>query len=220
MLPPHFFAPTIARLPAPFGQIHGLPGDGTLVALTVDDGGDADVIAAYARWIAECGMRVTFFLNGSLSGWTQHADLLRPLVASGQVQLANHTWTHSSLPSLSDEGVRNDLLTNDAFIRDTYGVEARPYFRPPFGHLDDRVQAVAASVGYTVPVMWYGSLADATPISDADLMAMAHQWLLPQHIVIGHANYPTVTHHFREIADILRARGLQPVTLDDVWERP
>ncbi|MGX5680026.1 polysaccharide deacetylase family protein [Schumannella luteola] len=219
-LPPHFFPPAIEKLPAVYGSISDLPGDGNLLALTVDDGGDADVIAAYARWVAECGMRVTFFLNGSLPGWAQHADLLLPLVQNGQVQLANHTWTHTSLPTLSDDGIRNDLSINDAFIRDTFGVEAKPYFRPPFGHIDDRVQAAAASIGYTVPVMWYGSLADATPITDADLLAMANDWLLPQHIVIGHANYPTVTYHFREIADILRSRGLQPVTLDDVWERP
>lgn len=219
-LPPHFFAPSLEKRESPYGTISDLPGEGNLLALTVDDGGDGDVIAAYARWMAECGMRVTFFVTGSLAGWAQHADLLLPLVQNGQVQLANHTWTHSSLPTLTDDQIRDDLGINDAFIRDTFGVDAKPYFRPPFGHLDDRVQAAAASIGYTVPVLWYGSLADATPISDADLLAMANEWLLPQHIVIGHANYPTVTYHFREIADILRARGLQPVTLDDVWERP
>ena len=34
-----------------------LAGEGNLLALTVDDGGDADVVGAYARWIAETGMR-------------------------------------------------------------------------------------------------------------------------------------------------------------------
>ncbi len=30
-------------------------------------------MGAYARWIADTGMRVTFFLNGSLPAWTDHA---------------------------------------------------------------------------------------------------------------------------------------------------
>ncbi len=219
-LPPHFFAPSLEKRPSPYGTLSELPGDGNLLALTVDDGGSSDTVALYAAWLAESGMRVTFFLNGSLPAWTDHADVLRPLIANGQVQMANHTWTHSSLPTLTDQAIRDDLMRNDEFIQSMYGVDPKPYFRPPFGHHDDRVDAVAASIGYTCPVMWFGSLADATEISDADLMAMATEWLLPQHIVIGHANYLTVTRHFREIADLIKARGLQPVTLDDVFLRP
>lgn len=219
-LPAHFFPPSLERVPAPFGTIYDLPGDRNLLALTVDDGGSSVCVAEYVRFCAETGLRLTFFLNGSLSSWTDNVSTLRPLVESGQIQLANHTWTHSSLPTLTDDGIRGDLLTNDEFIRTTYGVEARPYFRPPFGHLDDRVIAVAASIGYTTPVMWYGTFSDATEITDADLMASAAAYLLPDAIVIGHANYLTVTRHFGEIADIIRSRGLQPVTLDDVYTRP
>lgn len=219
-LPAHFFPPSLDRHAAPYGTIYDLPGERNLIALTVDDGGSSVCVAEYARFCAETGFRLTFFLNGSLSSWTDNVGVLRPLVESGQIQLANHTWTHSSLPTLTDDGIRNDLLVNDEFIRTTYGVEARPYFRPPFGHLDDRVIAVAASIGYTTPVMWYGTLSDATEISDADLMSYASAYLLPDAIVIGHANYLTVTRHFGEIADIVRSRGLQPVTLDDVYVRP
>lgn len=219
-LPAHFFPPSLEREPAPFGTIYDLPGERNLLALTVDDGGSSVCVAEYARFCAETGFRLTFFLNGSLSAWTDNVGVLRPLVESGQIQLANHTWTHSSLPTLTDDGIRNDLLVNDEFIRTTYGVEARPYFRPPFGHLDDRVIAVAASIGYTTPVMWYGTLSDASEISDADLMSYASAYLLPDAIVIGHANDLTVTRHFSEIADIVRSRGLEPVTLDDVYVRP
>lgn len=219
-LPPHFFPPALDRIPAPYGTIYDLPGEGNLLALTVDDGGSSECVAAYAQFCSETGFRLTFFLNGSLSAWTDNVAVLRPLVDAGVIQLANHTWTHTSLPTLTDEAIQQDLLINDAFIRDTYGVEARPYFRPPFGHFDDRVIAAAAAIGYTTPVMWYGTLADATEISDADLMTYATEYLLPQAIVIGHANHLTVTRHFREIADIVRSRGLQPVTLDDVYARP
>lgn len=220
-LPPHFLDPGLARRPAPVHRtLTSLPGEGNLVALTIDDGVDSAVVASYAQFCLDSGMRLTFFLNGSRPSWTEHASLVAPLVHSGQVQLANHSWSHPDLGKLSDAAIADELLTNDAFIRNTYGVDARPYFRPPYGNHDERVRAVAASVGYTVPVLWYGSLSDAADISDQQLMESATSWLLPQHIVIGHANFPTVTRHFAEIAAIIRARGLVPVTLDDVFARP
>ena len=48
----------------------------------------------------------------------------------------------------------------------------------------------------------------------------ADTWLLPQHIVIGHANHAPVTNVFPQLTEILRSRALQPVTLDDVFARP
>ncbi|MEP6481542.1 MAG: polysaccharide deacetylase family protein [Rhodoglobus sp.] len=219
-LPPHFLAPDLARAPTPGGTITGLPGDGSAMALTVDDGNDSAVVAAYAAFSFLTGMRLTFFLNGSRPSWTENAPAIRELVATGQVQLANHTWSHPDLRKLSRDQIVDELMTNHEFISATYGVDARPYFRPPYGYHNGRVDEAAASVGYTVPVLWYGSLSDSTEISDADLMASANAWLLPQHIVIGHANFPAVTRHFDEIVAIIRGRGLIPVTLDDVFARP
>lgn len=219
--PPLLFnAPQLERRSSPWGTISGLPGEGNLVALTVDDGGSSEVIAAYARWCAETGMRVTFFLNGSLPGWAEHAAELAPLIANGQVQLANHTWSHADLLTLDDAGVQNELIMNDNYIRETFGVEAKPYFRPPFGRHDDRVDAAAAAIGYTVPVMWYGSFADSGEIPPEVLLQYASEWLRPQHIVIGHANHWPITTVFPQITQMLVERGLQPVTLDDVWMRP
>lgn len=219
-LPEHFTAPTLARAATPGGAIFGLPASLSLIALTVDDGNSTDVVAAYAKFLRDTGMRLTFFLNGLRPSWTDNASALRPLVESGQVQLGNHTWSHPDLRTLSTGKIVDQLMTNHDFITKTYGVDSRPYFRPPYGYRDDRVDAAAASVGYTVPVMWYGSLSDSTLISDADLMDSATRWMLPHYIVIGHANYPTVTRHFTDIVKIVHDRGLTPVTLDDVFLRP
>jgi peptidoglycan/xylan/chitin deacetylase (PgdA/CDA1 family) len=220
-VPERFIAPSLARIPLPGGgSLYGLPGDGNFVALTVDDGNSSEVVGLYAKFAADTGMRITFFLNGSRPAWTDNAAALRPLVESGQVQLGNHTWSHPSLTSLSNGGIIEELALNDDFIRNTYGVEAKPYFRPPYGYHDDRTDSVARSIGYSQPVMWYGSLADSGELSDDQLLAQANQWLLPQHIVIGHANFLTVTRHYGELVDIIRNRGLVPITLDDLFLRP
>ena len=51
-------------------------------------------------------------------------------------------------------------------------------------------------------------------------MTQARQWLLAQHVVIGHANHPTVTHLYGQIVELLQDRSLQTATLDDVFYGP
>jgi len=211
--------PQLARVSLPAGAITALPGDGALLAWTVDDGIDADVVLKYIEFAAATGTRLTFFLNGADPGWTKHAPLLRPLVASGQVQLGNHTWDHPNLTKLSDSRVVEELQRNHDFISTTYGVDARPYYRPPYGYHNARVDRLAASIGYSTPVLWYGTLSDSGLITPEQVMSFANQWFLPGHIVIGHANFPPVTTVFPQLSAIIHERGLQTVTLNDVFHK-
>jgi len=219
-MPPYFPAPHLDRVPIPGGAIYGLPGEGDLVAFTIDDGISSEVVGAYAEFARRSGMRLTFFVTAQYPSWTEHADALRPMVESGQIQMANHTWSHPDLLTVGDGRIREELERCGDFIRTTFGVEAAPYFRPPYGNSDGRVLAAARSVGYAQAVHWYGSVGDSGPISDANMSMLIGRWFLPQHIVIGHANVRTVLTHFDEIAATIRDRGLQPVTLDDLFVRP
>ncbi|NQX13682.1 polysaccharide deacetylase family protein [Microbacteriaceae bacterium VKM Ac-2855] len=210
--------PDLVRVALPGGTLSELPGEGSLLALTVDDGADSAVVSAYIAFVKRTGLRLTFFLNGSYAAWTENAAALKPLVESGQIQLGNHTWSHADLTSLSDDDVIEELERNEQFILDTFAVTAKPYFRPPFGYHDARVDRLAASIGYTVPTLWYGSLSDSGLITSEQLIGFAEQWLLPQHIVIGHANFPTVVDCFDRIEQIIDERELQTVTLNDVFD--
>ncbi|MCJ1715917.1 polysaccharide deacetylase family protein [Curtobacterium sp. VKM Ac-2922] len=211
--------PALQRQPLPHGTVTGLPEGTPGIAWTVDDGASSEVVEAYARFAAETGTRLTFFVNGVRPSWTDHADLLRPLVASGQVQLGNHTWDHPALTKLSDQGIIDQLTRNDDFIQDTFGVSAKPYFRPPFGYHDARVDAAAARAGYTTPLLWYGSLADSGDITSDQIVGFAQQWFLPAHIVIGHANFPGTIGALPRLHELLQERQLATYTLDDVFSR-
>ncbi|MBG6108415.1 polysaccharide deacetylase family protein [Frigoribacterium sp. CG_9.8] len=213
-------SPQLVKVALPAGVISKLPGRGALLAWTVDDGINAEVIPRYIEFAAATGTRITFFLNGTHSGWTTYAALLRPLVASGQVQLGNHTWDHANLTKLGDGQVVMELQRNHDFISNTYGVDARPYYRPPYGFHNARVDRLAASIGYTTPVMWFGSLSDSALRVPGKVVTFADQWFLPGHIVIGHANFLPVTTVFPQLSEIIHGRGLQTVTLNDVFIRP
>ena len=199
------------------GPQTGLPGEGKYIAWTVDDGADPEVVRAYAEFAHRTGTRLTFFINGQYPAFRQHRDLLLPLVKSGQLQIANHTYSHAALTSLTDEQIIQELTRNDEEIRRLFGVSSKPYFRPPYGYYDARVLAAAASCGFTRPVLWYGSLADSSNISSAEVYAYAEKYALAQHIVIGHLNYRGVVSELDRIRALLDRRGLTTVTIRDYY---
>lgn len=199
------------------GPQTGLPGEGKYIAWTVDDGADPEVVRAYAEFSRRTGTRLTFFINCQYPAFKQHRDLLLPLVKSGQLQIANHTYSHAALTSLTDEQIVRELTRNDEEIVRLFGVSSKPYFRPPYGYYDERVLAAAASCGFTRPVLWYGSLADSSNISSAEVYAYAEKYALAQHIVIGHLNYRGVVSELDRIRALLDRRGLKTVTIRDYY---
>jgi peptidoglycan/xylan/chitin deacetylase (PgdA/CDA1 family) len=215
---PVFSAPTgLVRRPVPHGTLTLLPGTGNEIALTIDDGSDRDVVGAYAQLATVTGLRLTFFCNGLNLGWTEHAPLLRPLVESGQVFMANHTWSHADLTTLSAADVTEEIRRNEAFLQRTYGVTGRPFLRPPFGRSTSALARQLDDLGYPALTMWFGSLGDAVMHVPGEIVSEAEKWFQPQRIVIGHANYPPVTRVFGRLVELLQERNLVPVHLGDVY---
>jgi peptidoglycan-N-acetylglucosamine deacetylase len=215
VLPP---PPSTARIGLPGGgSLMKLPGQGDLLALTVDDGVNSEVVRAYIQFAKDTGVRLTFFVNGTYDSWTENVALLRPLVDSGQIQLGNHTWSHPDLTTQTKSQIAQQLTRNDDFLKKTYGVGAKPYWRPPYAKHNAAVDAVAADLGYTIPVLWSGSLSDSTLITEEYIVKMANQYFTPQAIVIGHLNHLPVTHVYPQLVEIIRARNLRTVTLNDVF---
>ena len=201
----------------PPSHITHLDGSGRNIALTIDDGISPEVVSAYIDFAVATGVRFTFSVTGSYPSWTQQKDRLRPLVDSGQIQLANHTWTHPALTRCSGGQIENELTRCEKFLNNTFGVTGKPFIRPPYGDTNGYVDDVAASLGYTSMTTWYGIFGDSGLVTQAVLLNLAKRWILPEAIVIGHANHATVTHMYGPIVDIIRSRHLQTVTLDDAW---
>jgi peptidoglycan-N-acetylglucosamine deacetylase len=207
------------RLPGG-GALTVLPGDGDLLALTVDDGVNSEVVRLYTQFAKDTGVRLTYFVNGTYGSWTEQRALLAPLVESGQIQLGNHTWSHPDLTTVSQRTITEQITRNAAFLKNTYGVDAAPYLRPPYGNHNATVDAVATDLGYTAITLWSGSLSDSTVVTPQYIVAMAKQYFRPQAIVIGHLNHPPVTGVYPDLVAVIRERNLRTVTLDDVFVKP
>jgi peptidoglycan-N-acetylglucosamine deacetylase len=206
-----------ARVPAPVGVLTRLPGDGNQLALTVDDGVSSPVVAAFAQFCRDTGTRLTFFVNGVNPSWSDNAPALRPLADSGQVQMANHTWSHPYLNRISMSAVHDQIRRNADFLRNTYGGDGAPYFRPPYGVHNDDIDRVAADLGYTTVTLWSGTIGDSLPETASNLVACATRSFSPQQIVLAHANLPTITNCFDQLNQLIASRNLHTVTLNDVF---
>jgi peptidoglycan/xylan/chitin deacetylase (PgdA/CDA1 family) len=204
------------KLPPP-AVLTRLPADGNQLALTIDDGSSVQVVGAFADFCRDSGTRLTFFVNGANSSWSVNAPALRPMVDSGQVQLGNHTWSHPDITRIAAGAVADQIRRNADFLRNTYGIDGTPYFRPPWGRHSPATDSIAADLGYTTITMWSGDIGDSGRVSEAGLIAAANRSFQPQQIVVGHANLPTITHCFAQLLDIIRSRNLQTVTLNDVF---
>ena len=190
---------------------------GTTVAWTVDDGTNAESIRRFALFVAESGVRVTLFPCGSYPGWAEHAALWRPLVASGQVQVGNHTWSHREFTDLTDDEIIEELTLNEEFFLEHYGVSTKPYFRPPNGSRDDRTDAAAARAGFTVQAMWSSLLVEGPTRTADELIESAGVAFHPGGIVIGHLNFDAMQDALPALLDAITTAGLRSVTIRDVF---
>jgi len=202
---------------APVGVLTRLPGNANQLALTIDDGTSVAVVGAFAQFCQDSGTRLTFFVNGVNSSWSVNAPALRPMVDSGQIQMGNHTWSHPYLNRMGLSAVADQLSRNADFLKNTYGTDGTPYWRPPYGVHNADIDRVAADLGYTTITLWSGDIGNSVPETESSLIAAASKSFQPQQIVIGHANLPTVTHCFPQLIDLIHSRNLQTVTLNDVF---
>ncbi len=211
--------PVPAPRPGPSQVLHHGPADaGNRIALTVDDGTCADCVSGYVEFARTSGTHLTFSPNGTYDHqWRPHAPVLAPLIAAGQVQIMNHTFTHPKLTTLSEAKIREELERNDEWVVKVFGVTTRPYYRPPYGLHNPTVDGVAGSVGYTRSVLWDGSYSDSTVITAEFLMDQARKYLHPGVIMLGHANHPAVLGVFDQILALIHERALEPVTLDELF---
>jgi peptidoglycan/xylan/chitin deacetylase (PgdA/CDA1 family) len=219
-------AVTTAEVPVPdliappTGVVKNLPGDGTALALTIDDGTNTEVVAAFAAFAAQTGTRLTFFPNGCYRSWEDNAKVLRPLIESGQVAVGNHTWSHPDLTTLGDRAVAEEIGRNRDFLRKVFGVRDTPFFRPPYGARNERIDRISADQGHPTVVLWNATLGDSRLLTAEELMAAAREWFAAQRIVVGHANHATVTKVYDDLLALIAERGLHTVTLADVWPTP
>ena len=189
-----------ARQQLPEGKILELPVSNVKrIAWTVDDGSSTEGIKDYLDFMQEHDLRMTFFITSEYPGWISNRVQVQELVDAGNLQLANHTHYHPSLKGCSNGQIAEELTRCGKFIEDTFGVQAKPYFRPPYGHIDARVESVASELGYTSPIMWRGTLGDSARQRRNSIVQLGDKYIRDGAILLDHFNARTPKPVFDEL---------------------
>jgi peptidoglycan/xylan/chitin deacetylase (PgdA/CDA1 family) len=143
--PPEAVAHGPRRVPA--GQDEVLGGDPTRhdVALAIDVGAGYEPATSVLDTLRDKHVQATFFVMGA---WAEaHSNLLTRIAGEGH-EIGSHGYRLADPVAASDEEVRSDLETGDTAIAHLTGRSTRPLWNPAGGSSDDRVRAIAASLGY------------------------------------------------------------------------
>lgn len=181
------------------------------VALTFDDGPNGAYTDEILRTLERNGVDATFFVLGQNAAGNH--DTLRRMRDEGH-EIANHSWSHPQLTSLSDAGIASELNRTSDEIQAATG--QRPsFFRPPYGDRNARVDAVAGANGLR-DIIWDVDTRDwARPGSEA-IRSSAVNDAQDGSIILMHdggGNRAQTAAALQQIIDGLRARGLEPVTV-------
>ena len=132
------------------------------VALTFDDGPNPPYTNQVLALLKHYSIPATFFCVGKQVA--AYPDLVKQEAAAGYT-IANHTWTHPMLTSLSAAEIRDELSMTSNLIQKTTGV--RPiYFRPPYGAYNAQVFTQLNQFGFTT-FLWSDGSLDWTALGSA-----------------------------------------------------
>ena len=194
------------------------PAEQPWVALTLDAGASADPVPRMLQTLRDHHVKITFFLTGQ---WIkENPDLTRQIVADGH-EIANHTFSHPDLTKLDDDSIRAELADTEELLRQTAGVTARPFFRPPFGAYDERVLRIAEGAGY-LPVYWTLDSLDSVgePKTPAFLLDRVTGKLPPDKlrgaIILAHCGSDPTADALPQILDRFAAMGFEVKKLSEV----
>jgi peptidoglycan/xylan/chitin deacetylase (PgdA/CDA1 family) len=151
-------AATTTPVPGPAVAVYRGDPSRRVVALTFDAGSDAGHTEEILATLRQEHVRASFSVTGL---WAeQHHDLLLAIAADGHL-LMNHSYDHASFTGASTGTApltaaerESELARTETTVYHLSGRTTRPYFRPPYGDIDDSVLRDAGADGYGTVVMW------------------------------------------------------------------
>ena len=177
-------------------------------ALTFDDGPDARYTGALLDGLRARNIKVSFFLLGEKV--EQNPDLVRRMQEEGHL-VGNHTYHHVQLDKLSDAKAREEILKTNNLIYETTGTYPQ-YMRPPFGawkkNLELRVEMM--------PVFWTIDTLDWKVQNTEQIIKTVEEKVKDGSIILMHDEYKTTVEAALKLADSLKEKGYELVTVDEL----
>ncbi len=125
------------------------PREKPLIALTFDDGPHPIFTTKLLKLLKEYDVKATFFVVGAPCLY--YPDIIRQIDEGGH-ELANHSFSHQRLDSLSRDEIRLELESTNDILWSLTGKKMK-YFRPPGGRYNKVVIEEVDRLGLKM-IMW------------------------------------------------------------------
>lgn len=184
------------------------------VAITYDDGPGAETNRLLDKLKAK-NAHASFMVVAPSA--EQHPELLKRMKAEGHT-IGNHTKSHRQLNTLSPAQVSQEIDAGNAAIKKATGQNTR-WVRPPYGATNATVDQVTRDKGVS-QALWDVDTVDWKDRNSEHVCSSAVQGARAGSIVLMHDIHPTTVDAADCVIDGLRAKGLEPVSLDRLLRTP
>lgn len=119
------------------------------IYLTFDEGYEAGYTEKILNILKENDVKATFFITAHYLNTAP--ELVARMIKEGHI-VGNHTVNHKSLPDLTDEKIKEEIMTLHKAVYEKFNYEMK-YIRPPKGEFSERTLEITKNLGYTT-TMW------------------------------------------------------------------
>lgn len=202
---------TAAALSTPAVSVGAQAAGKKLVAFTFDDG-PGPYTARLLDGLKARGAKVTFFMLGSRAAI--YPDLVSRAYQEGH-QIANHSYDHPELTSLSDSQVRNQIQSTNSYLDKACGKGSTYLVRAPYGSSNSRVRA---DIGAPL-VYWTVDTLDWMYRNSQTVKNNILRDTFDGSIVLMHDIHSTTIDGALSAIDVLKSRGYEFVTVKELFRR-
>lgn len=184
---------------------YALTNDENRIILTFDQGYENGYTAPILDVLKEKNVSAIFFLTGDYA--KKEDELVKRMIDEGHI-LGNHCMTHASMPELSADSLKEEIMSLHKFVLDKYGYEMQ-YLRPPCGEFSEESLAVTSELGYKT-LMWSFAYVDWKTDAQPDPSAALEKITSSAHgggIYLLHSVSSTNAAVLGDVIDNLRAKG-------------
>ena len=215
-------AASAATVPAGLGGQNwtAIPTNAKVVALTFDAGANADGVSSILGTLAKYNATATFMLTGN---FVRDYPAQSGAIAAAGYRIGDHSVSHPYFTKLTDEKMRDQVLSAQNQIKSMTGADPWPWFRFPYGDYNAHAISVVNSTGF-VPVGWtvdtLGWKGTSGGITAQTVLNRVLGSLRPGEIVLMHCGSNPDDRTTLDAAALpsviqaLQARGYSFVTLD------
>lgn len=183
------------------------------IYLTFDEGYEAGYTPKILDTLKENNVSATFFITAHYLNTSE--ELVKRMIDENHI-VGNHTVNHKSMPTLTEEKVKSEIMDLHKSVYEKFGYEMK-YIRPPMGEFSEKTLSITSSLGYKT-VMWSFAYEDWNENKQPEIQNAKDKILNNVHngeIMLLHANSKTNTEVLDSIIKEIKNMGYEFKSLDE-----